>query len=106
MGAAVRDGGTGRADAALNEAAPEQLLRRTDDRGEPCGDLGLRPERPQGVDISDLLRTFRHDRTRHPISGPEEAVEAYRGKETERGVPAVEAHLSQYGLDSQDHVAG
>jgi hypothetical protein len=96
MRATVGDRRAGRADAPLNEPAPEQLLRRADHRREPRRDLGLRPERPQRVDVADLFGTARHDRARHPVSDLEDRVEAGRREEAERDVSLAEAQAASF----------
>ena len=59
----------------LDQAAPEDLFGRTNQQGQSSGDLGLRPERPQGVDVADLGVAARHELSRETISNPERQVE-------------------------------
>src|SRR6185503_1529918 len=86
------------AKAPLHESAPEQLLGRADDRRKARGDLGLRPQRAQRVDVTDLLRSAGHDRARRAIADLEDRVETCRRYESKHDVALAEPHAAQVGL--------
>src|SRR6185503_15684178 len=99
--AAVQRRGGEVSGAALNEAAPEELLSRPDHKSEARGELLLRAERAQRVDVADLFTATRHDLTGDGVADAEDAVQARRRDEPEQGLARADAHPARLAIGGE-----
>ena len=68
----------------LDETAPEELLGRTDDRGQPGRDLRSAPDGPERVDVPDLRVATRDEASGKRITHPERRIQRGGRGEPER----------------------